>query len=179
MFSDPFQYIVKDYLDCKRCGLHKHRRNIVFGRGSIPADVMFIGEAPGRTEDLLAKPFVGPSGRILNQGIRTAIRMGAPKVKYFITNIIACRPCDSHQGKNKEPTKEEAQDCWPRLKQTFDDVKPNRVVLLGKVAKRYAGKLPGKKFQLDHPAYILRLGGTSAPAFRRFWRGIMEVFQDE
>ena len=173
------QYIVKAYLNCTRCPLCKIRKNIVFGRGVLPAKVMFVGEAPGKSEDVLAQAFVGPSGRLLNKAMETAAFMASTSIPtFFITNIVACRPADNSGGENRKPTGEEAWTCWRRLEQTYKDVSPQKVVLLGAVAEQYGIDAWPDATILPHPAFILRQGGTSSPAFRAFARGLSEVFME-
>lgn len=172
------KYIVQSYLNCERCPLHAFRRNVIFGRGDVPCDILMVGEAPGKAEDLLGIPFVGPSGRILNAAIDKArILAGlavAPRI--FITNICACRPTDEFQGANREPTGEEAWACWERLERTYADCRPRRVALLGAVAKKYGHKAWPEAHVFVHPAYILRAGGTDTPIFRAFCQNLSALF---
>lgn len=170
------KYIVKDYLDCERCNLHKFRRNLVFGRGSIPADVLFIGEAPGQSEDLRGEPFIGLSGRLLEEAIQKASKGNPPR--YFITNVVACLPCDDGDRKIRPPQQWEALKCSNRLLRTIRDVKAKRVILLGQIAKQYCLKLIPGATCLVHPAYILRIGGQNSTVFHGFVRDIAEVFND-
>jgi uracil-DNA glycosylase family 4 len=174
------RYIVKDYLDCTRCGLHQFRRSIVFGRGKLPAKLLFVGEAPGKSEDLTGEPFIGPSGRLLNAAIDLGCKFAgiteAPS--YFITNVVACRPTDEMNGDNRQPTQEEAWCCWKRLEKTFSDVNPQRVVLLGQVAKQALKKAFPDAIHLPHPAYLLRLGGIGCPAFTAFARDLSAIFKE-
>ena len=190
------KYIVHAYIDCKRCSLCNYRRNIVFGRGSIPADILFIGEAPGKTEDLLGLAFVGPSGRLLNLGLKRAMelfRQDLPKTNdstinliweqcfnltYFITNVVACRPTDSTGGDNRQPSPEEAWACTERVKQTIADCNPRKVIFLGDIAKKYYKRVFPQALCLQHPAYIARQGGASSPAFLSFVRGLSDVFKE-
>lgn len=172
------RYIVKDYLKCTRCPLSNFRRNIVFGRGKVPAKILFVGEAPGKTEDLTGLPFVGRSGKLLDSVILFAVKLAgiteAPT--YFITNVCACRPCDSSGGENREPNGNEAWACWSRLEKTYTDIKPQRVVLLGKVAQKYTLKAFPNALCLPHPAYVLRLGGQDSPLFRAMARDLSQLF---
>ena len=172
-------YLVKDYIGCKRCGLQHIRKNIVFGRGDIPCDVLFIGEAPGKSEDKLAKAFIGASGRLLNAAIGLAVlNSGCARPRMFITNVLACRPSDLPAGDNRQPTGEEAWACWPRLERTCTDARAQKVIILGKIAEQYCKKAFPSATCLAHPAYILRQGGVESPLFLAFWRGLSEVFKE-
>lgn len=174
------KYIVKNYLNCQRCGLCQTRREIVFGRGVLPASVLFISEAPGKTEDLLGIPFIGPAGKLLDAAISRALEMMESNEKtpsYFITNTVACRPTDSKQGENRQPTGEEVWACFERLQRTASQVKPKRVVFLGEVAKQYLKKAFPSAYSLRHPAYILRKGGIESPEFRAMARDLSAIFK--
>lgn len=114
---------------CSRCRLCQTRNNIVPGEGNLHADIMFIGEGPGRDEDLQGRPFVGRSGELLTRMIR-AIDLDRSEV--YICNIVKCRP---PQNRNPEP--DEAQACLAYLRAQFALVRPKIIVLLGKVACRY------------------------------------------
>jgi len=163
---------------CKGCDLKSTRTKRVPGRGQWPAEVLFIGEAPGKTEDILGEAFVGPNGKLLQRGIQDAERMsGASAPSYYITNVVACRPCDAHAGPNREPTAEEALACWPRLKFTYDRVQPDFVVFLGKVAEKHCKRAWPNAVSLVHPAFVLRCGGTTSSAYRTFVRGLATVFK--
>lgn len=152
--------------NCKRCGLHKTRTQIVVGRGSKRPKVMFIGEAPGEEEDREGKPFVGRAGKILNKAIAT---LGLREQDYFITNIVKCRPV-TFDEKNRPPTDEEKDLCSFWLFRQIEQKKPKILVLLGNHATQYILKtevgitrlagIPKKKdgiyvFPLLHPASIL------------------------
>ena len=157
----------KEWNNCTKCPLHKGAMNHVLFRGSIPADVLLVGEAPGKTEDRLGKPFIGRSGQLLTTAIQ---RLGL--TSYCITNVVCCIPWQSedHQ-KIRVPSKEEADSCSPHLTQLFDLCKPRLVALLGEQAKKY---FKGSKFMgtpvvtFRHPAYILRKGGEDSLEFKRF-----------
>ena len=164
---------------CTKCGLYQTRKNVVIGRGVIPADLLFIGEAPGKTEDLLREAFVGSSGRLLTKAMEAAAKRTNRQPTFYITNIIACRPCDSKHSPNRQPTKEEAAACWDRLSQTENLVQPASVVFLGKIAQKYGAVFSGylHTWALQHPAYILRRGGYSSPEYQLFINELCEVYK--
>ena len=173
------RYIVKDYLGCTRCPLHQFRRNIVFGRGSLPAKVFFVGESNTKAEDLIGVPLIGSSGRLLEAGIKLAAGfLGKEPPTYFISNVCACRPTDTKGGENRPPTGEEAWACWARLEKTYRDVNPQKVVLLGDTAKKFCKRAWSDATCLLHPAAILRAGGEESPVFRNFARNLSEVFRN-
>lgn len=171
---------------CKDCtirdnpGVHEY----VFFRGSCPCDVLFIGEAPGKDEDLYGEPFIGRAGRVLDSMIQQAgdelcDRWNSSKstlfyhntagdaFSYGITNIVACMPLLN--SSIRPPTKEEAEACNPRLIETIRACQPKLMVLLGQVAKKHH-KIPVglesiPTVELQHPAYILRNGGVGCYQF--------------
>ena len=160
---------------CTKCDLCKSRRKVVVGTGDLPCHLMLVGEAPGRSEDLCGAPFIGPSGKLLREALDQARKIAkVPPLRTLITNVVACHPPE-----NRNPTDREALACWPRLVRLYNAGKPLVLVLVGKQAARYVKKLPDntcKIYQVHHPAYILRNGGTSGkdwPAYVRSWADIL------
>lgn len=109
---------------CMKCGLCKQRKNAVPGEGSYDAEVMFIGEGPGRDEDEQGRPFVGAAGKLLTQLIES---IGLAREDVFITNVVKCRPPN-----NRDPLPEEVSSCWPYLEQQIKMIKPKLIVTLGR-----------------------------------------------
>ena len=101
-----FEALKQECLVCRRCGLCETRTNVVFGMGSPTAEVMFIGEGPGRNEDEQGLPFVGRSGKLLDQYLE-AVDLSRDK-NVFIGNIVKCRPPE-----NRDPLPEEWDACLP------------------------------------------------------------------
>jgi len=166
--------------ECYECGLHRFRKNQVVGAGDIPASILFVGEAPGRSEDLRAKPFVGPSGKLLRDAMKKAARLLEVSVlpSYYITNVVQCRPTDSLGGPNRQPTDDEIWACRPNFEAVLNQVKPGVVVFIGKVAEHALKKRFFGAHTLVHPAYILRKGGQSSSEFVKFVRELSVVLQE-
>jgi len=117
-------------LNCTRCDLSKTSKQVIFGEGNPKADILIIGEAPGRDEDLIGRPFVGVSGQLLDKILAAC---GFTRQKHvFISNIVKCRPPG-----NRVPTAEEAACCIPWLYEQIDRIDPKIMVLLGATALRY------------------------------------------
>ena len=114
--------------ECKGCELYKTRTNLVFGDGNREADVMFIGEAPGESEDLQGLPFVGASGQLLD---RYFDAVGLPRKSVYIANILKCRP-----PKNRDPLPEEEDACINNLRAQLALIKPKIIVCLGRVSAK-------------------------------------------
>jgi DNA polymerase len=149
--------------NCHRCALARTRTNIVFGSGNINARLMFVGEAPGRDEDLQGMPFVGEAGMLLTKIIAA---MGIKREDVYICNILKCRP-----PQNRNPQPEEISMCIDYLYGQIDAIKPKIICGLGKFASQTLlatetpiSKLRGRwheyrgiKFMPTyHPAYLLR-----------------------
>lgn len=146
---------------------------VVLGRGVIPCDILFIGEAPGESEDSIGKPFCGPAGHLLDQIIARAMAEfeavhGPLLPTTAFTNLVGCIPRQPDGDKATEPEPDQVNCCSNRLCQFASICRPTTVVLVGKLAAKYiCGQnslgcdwLPDDKFlefvQLVHPAAILR-----------------------
>ena len=129
-------------MNCTGCQLHKTRTNVVFGVGNETAEVLFVGEGPGETEDLKGEPFVGRAGILLDDILKI---VGLNRSKnIYITNIVKCRP-----PKNRDPNNAEREICSQWLRAQFALIKPKIVVSLGRIA---ATELIGADFKItrDH-----------------------------
>ena len=115
-----------EVLPCVQCKLAETRTQVVFGAGSAHAKVMFIGEAPGRDEDLQGQPFVGASGQLLTKIISA---IGFEREHIFIGNILKCRP-----PANRDPLPVEVKACEPFLKRQLAIIQPSIICCLGRVA---------------------------------------------
>jgi len=157
------------YFSCSRCHLHRTAFRQVIFRGTLPCDVLFLGEAPGNTEDTLGTPFIGSSGKLLEKMISlSSSQEKAGSYSYGISNVICCVPRDD-ANKLRQPTAEEARECRPRLFDLIERAQPKLIVLLGKVAKKY---IPTQNINtpcifLQHPSYLLRKGGMETVEFKR------------
>ena len=121
--------IREDIGDCTRCKLcNLGRKQIVFGVGNPNADLMFVGEAPGRDEDIQGIPFVGRAGQKLTQIIEA---IGLKRDDVYIANVIKCRPPE-----NRNPEPDEVEQCEPFLFRQIDTIKPKVIVALGTFAAK-------------------------------------------
>ena len=161
---DTLPMVREEIGDCTRCKLHKlGRRQIVFGVGNPNADLMFVGEAPGRDEDIQGEPFVGRAGQLLTKIIEA---IGLQRGDVYIANVIKCRPPE-----NRNPEQDEVDTCEPFLFQQIDIIKPKVIVALGTFAARALlrtldpiSRLRGRIYEYRgakliptfHPAYLLR-----------------------
>ena len=113
-------------ISCTACELSKSRTNAVPGSGSINAEIVFIGEAPGRTEDIQGMPFVGTAGKILSEALAYA---GFTREDVYITNIVKCRPPD-----NRRPNRQEMDSCNNYLQKELEIIRPKIICILGNTA---------------------------------------------
>lgn len=167
-------------LECTRCKLAAFRRHRVTGRGPQPADILFVGEAPGRSEDLVGQPFIGPSGRLLDQLLADAfnlVGLAPGSLTYRITNVVQCRPTDSWAGPNRAPNLDEIETCRQNLLAEYALASPRQVVCVGKVPYTALKSVWPSCAKIEHPAYLLRLGGTSCAQYRATVRNLSEILR--
>jgi uracil-DNA glycosylase family 4 len=159
---------------CTRCGLAATRTQVVFGVGDPKAALMVVGEAPGRDEDLAGEPFVGRSGKLLDQLLFEEI--GITRSQCYIANVVKCRP-----PQNRDPAPSEIQACRPYLDEQIAHINPSVVVTVGNFATRLLldttdgiRQLRGSVYPFRtghlvptyHPAYVLRAGGEARAEMR-------------
>ncbi|MDB6016947.1 MAG: Phage polymerase-related protein [Pedosphaera sp.] len=174
---------------CVKCpNLASSRKNVVFGVGSIDAELMFVGEAPGADEDEQGEPFVGKAGQLLTKIIQT---MGLQRGQVYIGNILKCRPdTPGESAGNRKPTPAEMQTCIPYLHEQIDLIRPKVLVALGGTAvEGLLGKTVGitklrgqwqtyrniPLMPTYHPAYLLRNQALSEK--RRVWEDMLSVME--
>ena len=124
--SNKLDEYLNSIKDCLECPLGKTRKNIVLGMGNPNADIVFVGEAPGKQEDLQGLPFVGRSGKLLDKML-FSINLSRDDV--YILNVLKCRPPD-----NRDPSKMEIEKCEPYLKRQLQIIKPKLIVALGRIS---------------------------------------------
>jgi len=139
--KDDLKQVADDIVKNNVCSeLAVSATQLVFADGSPDAEIVFIGEAPGRNEDQQGLPFVGAAGKFLNELLENA---GLKRQDVYITNIVKYRPPD-----NRDPTKEEKEAFWPYLVRQLDVIKPKLIVTLGRHSMEYF--LPGEKISAVH-----------------------------
>jgi DNA polymerase len=176
-------------LVCVKCPhLASSRKNVVFGVGSIDAQLMFVGEAPGADEDEQGEPFVGRAGQLLTKIIQAT---GLSRADVYIANILKCRPDTPGQSAgNRKPTPDEMATCIPYLHEQIDLIRPKVLVALGATA---VDGLLGKTIGITklrgqwqtyrgtplmptyHPAYLLRNQAMSEK--RKVWEDMLAVME--
>ena len=161
---NTLESLKKQAQNCHLCELSKSRQKVVCGEGDPHADLLFIGEAPGATEDSSGKPFVGRSGELLTKMIENVLHVSRSDV--YITNIVKCRPPN-----NQVPTASQAHTCQPYLLKQIELIKPKMIITLGATAYHF---LTGDETEISkvrgtihkqngytliptyHPSYLLR-----------------------
>lgn len=171
----PWEEVEAKAMACTKCRLAEGRTNVVFGVGDAAADLMFVGEGPGRDEDLRGEPFVGRAGQLLTRLIED---IGLTREEAYIANVVKCRPPG-----NRDPKPDEMDACHEYLEAQFAHIEPRVVVSLGNVAtKRLLGtrqgitKIRGQQFPFlgddavliptFHPAAVLRGRGEALAQMR-------------
>jgi len=179
--NDSLLKIRADLGECTRCKLHKTRNKIVFGDGSEKANVVFVGEGPGRDEDEQGLPFVGRAGKLLTQMIEA---MGLQRKEVYIANVVKCRPPE-----NRLPEPDEIKTCSPYLLRQLDTIAPKVIVCLGACSAQtllqttrgishFRGQwmeFRGTKLMATyHPAYLLRNPAAKADV----WKDLQKVMAE-
>lgn len=159
----PWQRHVERWKGCRGCGLCETRTNVVLARGSIPADILLCGEAPGASEDVLGSPFMGPAGHLFDHILRKSI---PTTLRYCVTNLVSCIPIGEDGEKTKDPDPADVLACEERLNEIVQLVSPRLLVCVGALAEKWImgpkTKHPllswytGKKLAIIHPAAIIR-----------------------
>jgi DNA polymerase len=158
----PLELLAADASNCTRCRLAGGRTHVVFGMGDAAAPLMFIGEGPGAEEDRQGLPFVGRSGKLLDQLLWE--ELGITRDRVYIANVVKCRPPD-----NRDPKPDEIDACRPYLSQQLDLIRPAVVVTLGRFAAQWLlettdgiTKLRGRSYPFAHGVLIPTLHPAAA-----------------
>lgn len=170
---DNMEQLRESALACEKCPLAATRTNVVFGVGCETAGVMFVGEAPGKNEDLQGEPFVGRAGELLDKML-TAVGLSR-KENIYIVNMVKCRPPE-----NRDPSPAETGECIGFLRNQVKLIRPKYIVCLGRIAAQSlispdfkVTKQHGEFFEKNdvfmmgtyHPAALLRNPGNKPDAF--------------
>jgi len=171
--SEELETIRKNVVRCTKCELAKTRINSVPGKGNFKSDVIFVGEAPGKNEDVNGEPFVGIAGQRLNNALENA---GVPRESVYITNIVKCRP-----PKNRVPIISERDACGDYLQKEIAIINPKIICILGNTAfNSILGgseitKHRGKTIKKDRQIYFL----TVHPAATIYNQELITVLKDD
>jgi len=181
--TDTLEVIRRDLGECLRCELGRSRTNLVFGVGNPNARLVFVGEAPGRDEDLKGEPFVGEAGQILT---RLITRMGFTRNDVYICNVLKCRPPN-----NRDPHTEEIEKCGPFMLRQVKAIGPEAIVALGAFAAHTLlrttvpiSKLRGRFHDYHgiplmptfHPSFLLRNRGNTE-VYWTVWEDMVQVLK--
>ena len=182
----PYQLHRKRWINCTRCPLCETRKEVVLYRGwidreRIPCDVLFVGEAPGTSENTLGKPFIGPAGKLLDRAIEDA-GGDVERIRLGFTNTLACIPLDEDGRKVSEVEdwpKEALLRCSPRLLELIEVAEPLKIVAVGVIAEKHLKKLSVNiDAEILHPAAILRANpAQQGLMYQRTVVALREVFE--
>jgi uracil-DNA glycosylase family 4 len=179
--DSSFSSLEKEILACQKCPLAQTRTHSVPGEGNLDAELMFVGEAPGRDEDIQGRPFVGRAGQLLTKIIQA---MKFQRQDVYITNVVKCRPPG-----NRNPQGMEIESCKGYLLAQIEMIKPKVIVTLGKVAADFfisshlgMTALRGDFYEFDqikvmptfHPSYLVRNEGNRKLK-RMVWEDMKKV----
>jgi len=179
--STDYDALAAQIRACTLCRLSSTRTQAVVGVGNLDADLMFIGEAPGRDEDLAGEPFVGRAGQLLTDIIKA---MTLRREDVYIANVIKCRPPE-----NRNPEADEMDSCRPYIKRQIELIKPEVIVTLGRFALQSTMQKPLaistvrgewlrygdiKVMPTYHPAYLLR----TPSAKKDVWNDMKKVMAE-
>jgi DNA polymerase len=188
--QEQWDWLKNRVLGCEVCKSELNPdAQVVFGIGSLDADLFFCGEAPGAEEEKAGEPFVGPAGELLDRIISA---MGLSRESVYIGNVVNFRPRHHSSYGNRPPTSEEMSFCLPYLKAQLEIVKPKVVVALGKTAtdgllgpdpQRRLGQMRGTWHQYEgtplmvtyHPSYLLH--NPSKSSKRKVWEDMLLVME--
>jgi uracil-DNA glycosylase family 4 len=169
--EDSLEKIAAEVVGCPLCKLARTRKNAVPGEGQLAAKIMFIGEAPGRSEDEKGRPFVGAAGRILDEMLGKA---GIERSQVFITNLVKCRPPN-----NRVPEDDEAAACRPYLERQLVLIRPRIICILGRTA--YSSLLGGGSITANRGKVIEKAGQkyflTIHPAAAIYNRSMLSLLE--
>ena len=143
--QNKWDELLANCANCEKCGLHKTRTKVVFGKGSRTAKIMFIGEAPGESEDREGLPFVGRAGKLLDKYMQYA---DFTLDNIYIANILKCRP-----PKNRDPDESEQDCCIDYLHTQIKLIEPEIIVCLGRIAAIRIIK-PDYKITSEHGSWV-------------------------
>jgi len=159
--------------NCKKCDLCTRRKNAVPGKGNHNADIVFIGEAPGKNEDVHGEPFIGTAGKKLNDALKNA---GLERSDVYITNIVKCRP-----PKNRIPNDVEKSMCNEYLEDEIAIINPKIICLLGNTS--FYSILGGKEISKNHGKFISKDNHmyfvTFHPAATIYNQKLVNVFKND
>ena len=171
--AQNLEKIKQNVIECTKCELSKTRINSVPGKGNFHSDVIFVGEAPGKNEDVHGEPFIGVAGKKLSAALE---KIGITREEVYITNIVKCRP-----PKNRVPTTHERNTCQDYLKQEISIIKPKLICILGNTAfnSLLGGseitKFRGKVVRKDNQLYFL----TVHPAATIYNQELIKVLNSD
>ena len=179
--TEDLEQLRQELIKCRQCPLYKTRRNPVLGEGNPRARLVFVGEAPGREEDLQGLPFVGRAGELLTKIIEA---MGLKRKDVYISNVLKCRP-----PQNRNPLPSEIAACRDYIRQQLEIINPRVICCLGKFAcsallnqdfpiTKLRGKFQDyrgiKVMPTFHPAYLLR----NPSAKRLVWEDMQKIMAE-
>lgn len=173
---ERWQTHVAKWRNCRECALCDQRYKIVLGRGSVPAQVVFLGEAPGDSENAVGQPFVGPAGNLLTDIVQRSVgafnSVSPVQLSVAYTNLVGCYPREAKEAGTHRPNDDEIEACQGRLREFLAIARPQLIVAVGALAEDnlplvlekiiYSGgrvenhATVERVVSIVHPSYILK-----------------------
>ena len=173
MVRTEFDKLIAEIKQCKKCE-QVDKKGKVICRGSLPCDLLIIGEAPGKSEVVQGKPFVGRAGTFLQIVLDKVKKELELDVKILMTNAMFCRPITKGLD-NRTPSRIELFNCQYYVNRLIQLAKPKVILCLGNVSKGIYYKNNDRYFTTYHPAYLIRRGSFSSPEYPSFTRTLIRA----
>ncbi len=159
--STPYSLHTQSWSNCTRCKYSEVRNKIVLGKGKLPCDILFVGEAPGDSEDMLGAPFVGQAGKLLDEIVTES---GASIFRRFYSNLLGCIPKNAETREKENMEHACIMECKSRLEEIIVMAAPKLIVTCGKEPAEYLDQTWRDAFKakdipqvgIQHPASIIR-----------------------
>lgn len=157
----PWKSHVANWSACRACELCDQRSKVVHVRGRLPCEILYVGEAPGVSEDVIGRPFVGPAGKLLDEIVEQAYE-GVDHASAFC-NLVGCFPKVAKKEGTNEPSDAAIKACRPRLVEIVRMARPDLIVCVGRLSSKWVMKFEKDldvvkipRVDVTHPAAILR-----------------------
>lgn len=179
--NDAWKAHVAKWSNCQACPLAEHRNRVVLARGEIPCDVLFIAEAPGKSENLLGKPLVGPAGKMLDQIVESVWESMDCSYTRCYTNIVGCFPKEAKETEDHRPPKKAIKECSPRVKEMVAMCQPKLIVCVGSLSKEWlhlSVDMASEAHEIVHIAHPSAILQTPVPNRPLMIKKVVAVLQN-
>lgn len=178
--SLPFE-LTEAVINCRRCKLHQYRKKAVIGTGNVPADILFLGEGPSKSDNVTGIPFFGMAASFIDEMIIDSMKLISLQSKptYYITNIVLCRPSEGVGEQNRIPRPDEVAMCSPLVNEIIRKIKPKVVIFIGDVAEKYYKNELKEYTTILNPSFLMRKGGKGCQYYSTTIKAITEALKEK